>query len=234
MADNNNEKDSLFNTSEVKDLAERDVLTSRMKTGLAVIIALFLVIVAHTALSIISMLSDRSVPVVVCPRPSDLDAPVLMKTLDQESLVVQDRWIRGFTRRFVMSLFPRTPQDVKPFYTYVVNHSEGATKRKFQGYVKDSEEIASLVRSFNFYKFYPKNSQDVRIRTVQGYSNRWVVEVDGYLVKRMNVTQERFTPTLRFTVEAQKATIDNPEGLYVIEFENEQITDYVSGRKENL
>ena len=91
-----------------------------------------------------------------------------------------------------------------------------------------------MVKNGFYYRFYPKSDNDLRIRTVQGKNNQWIVEIDGYLIKRMSVTQERYTPTLRYTVEAGTPTIDNPEGLYVIEGDVEQITDYVSGRKESL
>lgn len=218
----------------LKKLAEQEILTGGLKTLAGIFIGLALGIAGHAVMSTYNMLTDRSVPVVVCPRNFDLDAPVLMKTIEDKGVQAQDRWIRGFMRRFITMQFPRSEQDVEPFFDYIVKHSKGNVQYKFKTLLKDKTDIADMVKNGYYYKFYPKDSLDLRIRTVQGNNNRWAVEIDGYLVKRMSVTQERFTPTLRYTVESGEPTIDNPEGLYVIEGEVEQITDYVSGRKESL
>lgn len=232
MAENNDnlpEKDDALS-----QIAKREVLSGQLKTLAGLFIGLALVIIAHAIITTYKMLSDRSVPVVVCPRVYDLDAPVLMKTIDVKGLQNQDRWIRGFMRRFITMQFPRTKEDVKSFFEYVEKHSTGDINYKYQTLLKDVGDIADMVKNGFYYRFYPKSDNDMRIRTVQGTKNQWIVEIDGYLIKRMSVTQERYTPTLRYTVEAREPTIDNPEGLYVIDGDVEQITDYVSGRKETL
>ena len=232
MADNNH---NLPETEDaLKKLAEQEILTGGLKTLAGIFIGLALGIAGHASMSTFNMLTDRSVPVVVCPRNFDLDSPVLMKTIEDKGVKNQDRWIRGFMRRFITMQFPRSEKDVPTFFDYIVKHSKGNVQYKFKTLLKDKEDIADMVKNGYYYKFYPKNSLELRIRTVQGKTNQWIVELEGYLVKRMSVTQERFTPTLRYTVESGEPTIDNPEGLYVIEGEVEQITDYVSGRKENL
>jgi hypothetical protein len=219
---------------ELKDLAEENVQVGRVRWLAGIFIGLSLVITYYAFYNTYRMISDRSVPVVVCPREYNLDSPVIMKTINNVGVVGQDRWIRGFIRRYINAIFPRNKEDVNPFFKYVVNHSRGAVKRKYYGYLKDSDEIANIVDTGYYYKFYPKNSTDIRIRPLQDNKNAWAVEVDGYLIKRMNVETERFTPTLRFIVEADLSNLDNPEGLFVTEFNNELITDYVSGRKEEL
>lgn len=231
-----NNKDNLPNEQEdaLSQIAKREVLSGQLKTLAGLFIGLSLVIIAHAIWTTVKMLGDRSVPVVVCPRTYDLDAPVLMKTIDAKGLQNQDRWIRGFMRRFITMQFPRTKEDVPTFFDYVVKHSTGDINYKFSSLLKDVGDISDMVKNGFYYRFYPKSDNDLRIRTVQGKNNQWIVEIDGYLIKRMSVTQERYTPTLRYTVEAGTPTIDNPEGLYVIEGDVEQITDYVSGRKESL
>lgn len=228
------DKDNLHQEDALGQIAKKEILSGQLKTLAGLFIGLALVIIAHAGISMYNMLSDRSVPVVVCPRSFDLDAPVIMKTIDARGLKNQDRWIRGFMRRFITSLFPRTKEDAKSFFQYVIDHSKGDINYKYKTLMVDIDEVSDMIKNEYYYRFYPKDNNDVRIRTVQGTNNRWVVEIDGYLIKRMSLTQERFTPTLRYVVEAGEPTIDNPEGLYVIEGDVEQITDYVSGRKESL
>lgn len=234
MDEMNQDKGGRSNNDALKTIAQREVLTTGLRTLAGIFIGLSLVILVHAIYTTYQMLTDRSVPVVVCPRQFDLDAPVLMKTIDAKGLKAQDRWIRGFMRRFITMQFPRTDKDVKSFFEYVENHSKGHINYKFRSLLKDVEDIKDMVKNGFFYRFYPKSPDDLRIRPVQGYENRWIVEVDGYLIKNLSITRERYTPTLRYTVETGLPTIDNPEGLYVIDGDIEQITDYVSGRKESL
>jgi hypothetical protein len=234
MDEMNKDKSSSSQDDALSQIAKREVLSSGLRNLAGIFIGLALLIVAHAIFTTYKMLSDRSVPVVTCPRVYDLDAPVLMKTIDAKGIQAQDRWIRGFMRRFITMQFPRTAQDVQPFFEYIEKHSKGDINYKFRSLLKDVNDIRDMVKNGFFYRFYPKSADDLRIRTVQGYNNRWVVEIDGYLVKKMSITQERYTPTLRYVVEAGVPTFDNPEGLYVIEGDIEQITDYVSGRKESL
>lgn len=230
---NNNKRESSSDDA-LKQIAKREVLTAGLRNLAGIFIGLSLVILAHALYTTYQMLTDRTVPVVVCPRTFDLDAPVLMKTIDAKGLTAQDRWIRGFVRRFVTHQFPRTVEDTKPFFEYVEKHSKGSINYKYRSLLKDITDIQDMVKNGFFYRFYPSSNSDLRIRTVQGTTNQWIVEIDGYLVKKLSITQERYTPTLRYTIESGQPTIDNPEGLYVIDGDIEQITDYVSGRKENL
>lgn len=218
----------------LKDLVEQEVLTGGLRTLAAVFIGLALLIGFHAVYTIFNMLGDRTVPIVMCPREYNLDAPVLMKTIKDNGNQAQDRWIRGFMRRYILNQFPRHKDDVAPFFTYIYNHSKGSIQTKFASYLKDKEDIAEMVKNGWYYKFYPQDSKKLRIRPVQGNPSQWVVEIDGYLIKRMTLTTERFAPTLRYTVETGQPTMDNPEGLYVIDGNIEQFVDYVSGKKENL
>ena len=232
------QKDSIADGGEAestfKKLAEKENLSEKVVFLSGLSIGLFLIIAFHALWTILRMLGDNSIPLVVCPRTYDLDAPVVMETIDRSSVQSQDRWMRGFMRRFITSQFPRTEQDVEPFFQYIVDHSEGGIQAKFESYVNDSKKIADMVRSGTFYRFYPKDSKDLRIRKMDGQENTWIVEIDGWLVRKMGAYQERFTPTLRYIVQAGKATLSNPEGLYVIDGNMEEFSDYVSGKKEQL
>jgi hypothetical protein len=222
---------------ETKELRERSTENSKLTLIVLLFAALSIVVAGYSVSSILYFLTDRSVPLVACPRNFVLDAPILMKTIRSETPLVQDRWLRGFTRRFIEAQMPRTAADVKPFFSYVSSHSEGDVNTKFSALLAEHGEVEQIVGGGSFYRFYPKHvslsSSPVRIRTVEP-GKEWVVEVDGYLVKKMGQVTERFTPTLRYTVEARQATIENPEGLFVTEGTIEQFTDYVAETKEKL
>ena len=218
----------------LEKLAQKEVLNTQLKNLAGVFIGLSLIIIAHAVSTTYNMLTDNSVPVVVCPRTFELDAPVIMNTIDAAGIKSQDRWIRGFVRRFITKQFPRTKQDAKPFFEYIIAHSKGEIKYKYQNLMQDVEGISDFIDLGFFYRFYPKSEQELRIRPVQDRTDQWVIELDGFLIKRMGDVQERYNPTLRYTVEAGTPTLENPEGLYVVAGDIEQITDYVSGRKESL
>ena len=227
----------MIDREEASDLIERDSASNILARISMVFIAFSIVFCAHSIYSIVFYLTDTSVPLVVCPRNFVVDAPVLMKSIRDQSALVQDRWVRGFMRRFVTSQFPRTGNDVVPFFTYVVDHSDGAVKDKFESLLKDKTEVQAFVNSGTFYKFYPKHvdaeSPPLRIRATDT-PNKWSVDYEGFLVKKMNNIQERYVATLRYTVVADKPTMTNPEGLYVVDGTMEHITDYVSNTKEKL
>jgi hypothetical protein len=231
------DEDNNLYKGDADELLERES-SSRLLSRICIIfIGFSIAFCAHSVYSMVGFLTDASIPLVTCPRNYVVDAPVLMKPIRDESALTQDRWIRGFTRRYILSSFPRVKDDVIPFFQFLVDHSEGEVKVKYQSLLKDTEEIQAIINSGSYYKFYPKHVDDggsaIRIRPAEE-AGKWVVEVDGYLVKKMNNIQERYTPTLRYTVEAGKPTLTNPEGLYVTDGTIEQITDYVSNTKEKL
>jgi len=155
--------------------------------------------------------------------------------LKEEGIKEKDRWVRGFVRRFILAQFPRTKEDVKKSFKYVKDHSTDSVRFKYEKLLSDAEKISENIDGTH-YQFYPKVSDsgyDLRIRKGDS-SDEWVVEIDGYLVKKMNNNEERYFPTLKYKIKAGKATLQNPEGLYVVEANIERIVDYVSGKKENL
>lgn len=228
----NNNRDGV-ESEQVSELVEKKTETSSLLTAMVVFIAVSLAIVVHSAYSIYDMVTDDSIPLTVCPRSYDLDAPVLLKTINKtNSLVVQDRWIRGFVRRYLTKLYPRTAGDVSSFYEYVKDHSDGSLYYKYEGYLANSKEIESLISSGYSYKFYPKSMDQILIRTEEGSTTSWRVDVDGYLLKSVSKLVDRSTPTIKLKIKAVNPTIKNPEGLVVTSLDVETIADYVSGRKE--
>lgn len=225
------EKDQI-EMEQVSDLIQVETHKNKFFVFVALWLAFSGFIFIHSLYSIYSFSVDKSIPLVVCPRSFDLDAPVLMNTISEtKSTLAQDRWIRGFARRYILNAYPRTPDDAERFYEFVMNRSRGDVYTKYQAYMGDIDEIKTRIRSGYNIKFYPKDSSDMKIRRGDG-ENRWVVEVDGYMVKNLGGKQERSTPRLRFVVESDLPTRYNPDGLYVIESNVEQVQDYVSGRKQ--
>lgn len=235
--DNEQNDIDIIDESDTKEMVERQIASNLLIRLSYLFIALSIVYAVHSIGSIFKYATDNSVPLVNCPLAYELDAPVLMKPLRDENPKAKDRWIRGFIRRYIQSQFPRNSEDFTAFTTYVANHSKYAVKDKYESLLIDKEQIMKFIEAQFFYKFYPKfglgDGSDIRIRA-NDIPDQYVVEVDGYLIKRMNKIQERFTPTLRYVVEMGKPTLQNPEGIYVVDANIEQITDYVSGTKENL
>lgn len=237
-------KELIIDIKETEDLIERDKSSSAlMKTSLVFVgVALFFSI--HSLISIVHYVTDDTVPLVNCPRSFDLDAPVLMKSITLENTQVQDRRIRGFVRRFITSQLPRTIYDIEPFFNFVVNHSENRVKDLYQSFLNGKEDIAGTIGAGFYIKFYPKYTlaglaSDPRLTDDSGLRIRksetpdlYVVEQDGYLVKKMGKIQERTNITLRYEIMVKTQTLHNPEGLTVINSNLEEITDFISGTKE--
>lgn len=216
-------------------IIQKDVEYSLFLKILIVLISICIVYIYHTTVSIIKYASDDSIPVVSCPKEYVVDSPVVMKTIKDAPSKEKDRWIRGFIRRFVLAQFPRTKEDAGRSFKYAADHSMDEVYTKYSSLYNDHEKIANQIEN-NYYRFYPKmGSSGYEIRIRNGSSeNEWYVEVEGYLIKRMSNNEERYFPTLKYKVVADKATMHNPEGLYVSEANMERITDYVSGTKEDL
>lgn len=237
MVDNNGnnknkEKDGVDN-SQVSGLVEQKTELSFLMGAIILFIASSLAIIGYSGYSIFNMLTDESIPLTVCPRSYDLDAPVILETINEtNSLVAQDRWIRGFVRRYLTNLYPRTAKDVSKFYGYIRDHSDGDLYYKYEAYAANSKEIENMIDAGYSLKFYPKGMDQILIRTEEGSKSSWRVDVDGYLVKSITKLVERTTPTIKLTIKAVPPTQKNPEGLVVTTLDVETIIDYVSGRKE--
>lgn len=236
MSEDNNKKDFDFK-SQTQDFDEHEIERNGVLSWLILFAALSIALIFHSSYSLYKMITDESIPLVVCPRTYDLDRPVIMSTLEATNQVyVQDRWLRGFVRTYIQSLFPRTENDAETFYAYIRDHSSGQVEYKYQSYIDSLTEIKSRIKSGQLIKFYPKTGDGVRIRPTQatGVQTEWAVEVDGYYNRGYENNSERKLPTIRLTVSAAKPTQKNPEGLVVSVLKiDDTIADLMSGRKKD-
>lgn len=221
----------MSDNKELRSLIEEDAHSNRLTVMASLFLAFALFVGGHSIYKIIQLSVDNSVPIVNCPKAYSLDAPVILKPVAESETKNKDRWVRGFVRRFVHNQFPRVKEDVAPFLSWVTAHTRGGIHSKYGELARNSSTVENMVDNGYFFRFYPKDSEDVRIRA-SDVPGKWVVEIEGYLIKRTGSTEERTSPTLRYEIEADKATLDNPEGLYVTSTNIEVITDYVSGRKK--
>lgn len=218
---------------QTEGLIKNESEKNRLITLISIFIAFSLFLTIHAVKSIFEHWTDDSIPLVMCPKDFNLDTPVLLNPINQtDDFYKQDRWIRGFVRKVVLNSYPRTADDAETFFKYMESISESDVKRKYSSFLNDMSDIIAYIKAGSSIRFYPKSSGEMRIRLAEGRKDRWVVEVDGFLVKNAGTTQERTTPTLRYVIEARKATRDNPAGLVVVEAQTELFADYVSGRKK--
>jgi len=218
---------------QTEELVKNQAESGKLMTIVSVFIAFSLFITGHAVYSIYSHWVDDSIPLVSCPQSFENDSPVLLKPILQtDSVYSRDRWIRGFVRKVVLNAYPRNAEDAQPFFEFMRDHSEGEVRAKYEAFLADITVIKTMISGGSSIRFYPKDSNEVRIRE-ESKGSVWVVEIDGYLVKSTSGEQERSKPTLRMVLEARPATRSNPNGLVVVEFDKDQIADYVSGRKES-
>lgn len=216
--------------SQTENLVKERTEFDRLYVLISVFIAFSLFLTMHAVYSIYDSWTDDSIPLTICPRSFDLDAPVLMKSIQEnDQAYVQDRWIRGFIRRFVLNSYPRVPEDAEKFFQFAHDHSEGELQRKYRSFLNSMNEIRTALESRNI-SFYPKNSSEIRIRG-SGNPGQWVIEIEGYMVKDLGAGQERAPLTLRYVIEKRKPTRTNPDGLVVVDAKMDLIADYVSGRQ---
>lgn len=210
---------------------EREEASNHVVVSLMLFIGLSSFLFFHALYSIYDYAFDDSIPLVVCPRSFDLDSPVILDTINYNPKH-QDKWVKGFIRRFTTYQFPRNKSETAKFFKYIENHTKGGLNVKYKRYNGDIEEIGKQVGMGFYYRFYPKNSQDILIRKTNK-PWQWVVEIEGYFVKTLGMKRVRSIKTIRYLVEAGKPTIHNPEGLYVLESNVDQVEDFVSGRTKD-
>lgn len=216
--------------SELEGLFEKENNRKSAVYLSVVSISVTLALSIYATISTISLINDRTISLVECPASFENDAPVLLSTLKSSSPEKIDKWIKGFSRRFITRMFPRSKEDVEAFTKYLSDHSSGRLHKYFNSMYENKSELESFVSSGNYYSFYAKNHLEIRVRELGG---GWVVEVDGFLTKRTKNTEIRSTPTVRIEIKKGDVTIENPEGLYVYESNIEEVVDYVTGVKKD-
>lgn len=216
--------------SEVQDLAQKEdsIATAFLLFVLAG--ALFGTSVFFDVLEIRNKLLDKTVPIVECPVSFELDSPRLLKVIREGSDSSKERWIRGFVRRYVQAQFPRNGVDAETFLPHVIGRSKKEVKKYYQSLFGSLKQFKGLIDQGFYYRVYPVGRTAMRIRLSS--VSRWVVEFDVVMVQQMNGNEKRSFPTLRYTIEAGEVTLDNPEGLYVVESNTDTYVDYMTGERK--
>jgi hypothetical protein len=166
----------------------------------------------------------------VATKNFELDKPVILKKLDTSEPVSVDNWISSFALNYTMRLFPRAKQDAKPFYQWIIDHSETDMRKKYEARMKEIAKIEELIDSGSFSRFWVEDSQKIEIRKNTSSGN-WIVIINGYLHRKKNVEVEKTQPKVELTISLARPTIKNPEGLQVEKIRFIQITDPVAGNE---
>ena len=213
---------------QIDALLERDAHFSNVHYFYMAVVSFSIVISCFGLYYGIHYIIDDEVPVVECPASYTLDAPVTLPPISKQSAKQKDSWIKGFMRRYINSSFPRKPEDVVEFLTFVANHSTGAVNVKYKNLLNASDRYKDEVLSRSI-RFYPSGNEKFRIRQIKGDS--WSVEIDGFLVKQVGDAENREQVVLKYDVEGVVQTAENPEGL-VVTYEDRIYTDFVTGNQE--
>lgn len=225
------EKVSL-NMEDVSGLTENLEAREKLYKLSAVLIGCLILMIIHIVYSTVKMYWDQTLPLVQCPTSFTLDKPTMLKKVKKP--VIVDNMIKSFAMTYVMSMYPRTKEDAKPFFEYVAKHSTGFRKKRYEARVSDIEDVIKNIEMGRFAKFWFSDSDKILIRKNDGVGLTWTVSVPGYLHKRSDGDFEKLQPRIELTVEAVEPTLDNAEGLVVTDVNGTQIKDPVSGNLIDL
>lgn len=233
MSEDNKKEEHLFDEKELAELKQKDDAEDQLAKGLGILIGCLLLFIGYNVKSMYDTWTDDSVIFVQCPRKFHLDRPVILNRMDDISNVDFDNWIRSFSINFIMKLFPRSEQDVEKFFQYIVNHTSGYRKMRYEARLAKIENIKKSVDLGNYSKFYFEDTNEIKIRKVDN-KNQWKVVANGFLHKRSVIEREKSEPRIELTIETIKPTMTNPEGLVVVDFEIIYVTDPISGNEVSL
>lgn len=227
MNNDDNDEKIIIDEQDISGLSENIHSQERLKRLSGILIGCLLLMIVHITYSLVKMYWNDSIPLVQCPTSFYLDKPTLLKKVSKP--VIVDNMIKSFSMTYLMSMYPRTKEDAKPFFEYVASHSDGFRKKRYEARVNDIEEVQKNIEMGRFAKFWIENSDKVLIRKIDGRNLAWKVAINGYLHKRSDGDFEKLQPRIELTVSAVEPTLDNPEGLIVEDIEGSQIKDPVSG-----
>jgi hypothetical protein len=231
--DNNLNDESLIDKSDLAELDKKDSARISLLNAMGILIGLVALMVFHNIYSIYHMATDDSIPQVMCPRSFDLDRPVILKTLDKADVVDIDNLLKSFALTFTTRLFPRTKEDAQPFFEYIANHTEGIFQKTYEARLAAIDKIRSSIEIGNYSKFYVADSQNLKIRKIDGKES-WKIIFTGYLSKRKIGRMQKTQPTIEMTVRYIGAKKHNPEGLIVEGIMFKHIVDPISGEQIEL
>jgi len=227
--------EDIIDDKELSELKEKSDAEGKLITLIGAVIGLVLMMMLHNFYSIYDMVTDDSISFVKCPRSFELDRPVVLKRFEDSDTKVIDTWIKSFSTTYILNLFPRTAEDVEPFFNYIKNHSEGWTKKRFIARLESLKSIKKEVSTNNFSKFYFKDSSQIKIRKISSVGTiKWKIVLEGFLHKKQGTYSEKSQPKVEMIIRKIKPTITNPEGLIVEEIVSAHIIDPVSGDKVDV
>jgi hypothetical protein len=225
--DENTDEKVIIDEQDINGLSENIHSQEKLRRLSGILIGCLILMIVHIGYSIVKMYWDDSLPLVQCPTSFYLDKPTLLKKVSKPIIV--DNMIKSFSMTYLMSMYPRTKADAKPFFKYVASHSEGFRKKRYEARVNDTEEVEKNIEMGRFAKFWIEDSEKILIRKIDGRNLAWKVSINGYLHKRSDGDFEKLQPRIELTVSAVEPTLDNAEGLVVEDLEGSQIKDPVSG-----
>lgn len=221
-----------INLEDIEELAEKESAKTNNILLAGITFGLLLVIFVYDMFSVYHYYTDDSIAGVQCPRDFYQSKAIKMKTLSEMDKTSLNNHLLSFAIDYTTALYPRVPEDFEPMTQYIVNHSSGMLKKRYQARLNDSDKIKTFMRS-NYTKFWHKGQDYIKIRKKQYSDTQWVMEIPGYLHKKQYLKKNKSQPTITLYVSAGKITRDNPLGLYVTDKKITQLKDPISG-EENV
>lgn len=198
--------------------------------------SLFVAVVLFALAGSVSNFSDDSVLSYSCPAAGTVDAPVELVRLESVKDGLQHtNLVKGFARRMVRWMHPRSPREAEAFYPLVARHSVGRLKMDYLARVEDMKKVKSVLDQGRYVALYPLNESEIAIRKVEGES-RWIIRFEANRVKREgNRSFGRTRVDVTMSVVREETDIDGSwSGFYLESVKYETQTDAVAGNKEEV
>ena len=219
-------------------LEERQILSEKTDGGHLVVIGLAIGVVIFCLWTSYKLIRDDSLQIFSCPESRELDAPVAMKRIRDFGSSNVEIYLRGFTRQFLRAMHPKNSTEASYMYKWLADHTTGRLHSEYLGYDNDHVKIGQALdqgRSTDFFPARPSAHKDgIRISKVKGSSDRWIVEVGGFLNDRKTMIQDdRGAVNIRLSVFLGEAKLNGSQsGLYVSKIEILSLTDPVADNVE--
>lgn len=215
---------------QIEIIEDRDRRMDFLTTLSGVMIAFSCAAVVLCYMMVNNLKNNDQAPVVACPKSFDLDAPVTLKPLESLSAEQYEKHAFGFVRRFVTNQYPRSSSEVEASLSYLKAHSKGEIARRWLAYEEEINNYKRNLDSGKIIKVYPINGE--RWRISKNGSSGFIVEFDAWVIRENGVGRESEASTVRYLIEKGPYTVDNPEGLYVMNDVIETTKDPVSGESK--
>lgn len=239
MEDNSKQTNySIEKSKTLKELSHRETLIKKyiaretISKGVNIGVIIFCIVLA------IQNLNDDELQVYSCPVNYFQDAPVVLNEIKHESVDSVEKYLRGFIRQYLRSIYPKNSNEAKDMYLFAGNHSTGGLRQKYLSMAKDHKMIGKELDSGRYTDFFPagpiteKNSINISMKS----EGVWSVEIEGYLNdKKGEKRDDRGAVTIKLTVEKGEAKLNGSySGLYVSSFDIIAVKDQISGNEEKI